>query len=226
MPFGLGSAPAAFQKLAQKVLLGLDRFTAAYLDDILIFSESWHEHICHIKEVLKRVGEAGLTVKATKCDFAAAEVDCLGHTIGVGGVAPRGAGVLALQSFPRPDSGKRLRSFLGLAGCCRGFLPHFADITACLANLLKKGTGFVWDEEAGAAFLDLKSRLASRPILRPRDFSRPFCIAVDASDVAVGACLFQEIDGVEHPIAYYSNCLLYTSPSPRDGLLSRMPSSA
>ena len=207
MPFGLRNAPATFQKLVQKVLLGLDKFTAAYLDDILIFSESWHEHICHIKEVLKRIREAGLTIKATKCDFATAEVDYLGHTIGLGKVAPRNAKVLALQNFPRPNNRKQLQSFLGLAGYYRKFLPHFAHITACLTNLLKKGARFVWDEEAEAAFLDLKSRLASRPILRPPDFSRPFCVAVDASDVAVGACLFQEIDGVEHPIAYYSKKL-------------------
>ena len=207
MPFGLRNAPATFQKLVQKVLLGLDKFTAAYLDDILIFSESWHEHICHIKEVLKRIRDAGLTIKATKCDFATAEVDYLGHTIGLGKVAPRNAKVLALQNFPRPNNRKQLQSFLGLAGYYRKFLPHFAHITACLTNLLKKGARFVWDEEAEAAFLDLKSRLASRPILRPPDFSRPFCVAVDASDLAVGACLFQEVDGVEHPIAYYSKKL-------------------
>ena len=207
MPFGLRNAPATFQKLVQKVLLGLDTFTAAYLDDILIFSESWHEHICHIKEVLKRIRQAGLTIKACKCDFATAEVDYLGHTIGLGKVAPRNAKVLALQNFPRPNNKKQLQSFLGLAGYYRKFLPHFAHITACLTNMLKKGTKFAWDEEAEAAFLDLKSRLASRPILRPPDFSRPFCIAVDASDVAVGACLFQEIDEVEHPIAYYSKKL-------------------
>lgn len=65
----------------------------------------------------------------------------------------------------------------------------------------------MWDDDAEAAFLDLKSRLASRPILRPPDFSRPFCVAVDASDVAVGACLFQVIDGIEHPVAFYSKKL-------------------
>jgi len=96
---------------------------------------------------------------------------------------------------------------LGLAGYYRKYLPHFAHITACLTNMLKKGSKFVWDSEAEAAFLDLKSRLASRPILRPPDFSRPFIISVDASDVAIGACLFQEIDGIEHPIAFYSKKL-------------------
>ena len=207
MPFGLRNAPATFQRLVHKVLFRLDEFTAAYLDDILIFSNTWHEHVCHIKEVLKRIKQAGLTIKTSKCDFATAEVEYLGHTIGLGKVAPRNAKVLALQEFPRPTNKKQLQSFLGLAGYYRKFLPHFAHIAACLTNMLKKGTKFVWDDDAEAAFLDLKSRLASRPILRPPDFSRPFCVAVDASDVAVGACLFQVIDGIEHPVAFYSKKL-------------------
>ena len=207
MPFGLKNAPATFQKLVQKVLLGLDKFTAAYLDNILIFSSNWHEHICHIREVLKRIRHAGLTLKSSKCAFANAEVDYLGHTIGLGKVAPREAKVLALQNFPRPHNKKQLQSFIGLASYYRKFLPHFAHITACLTNLLQKGKKFIWDDEAETAFLDLKSRMISRTILKPPDFTLPFCIAVDASDVAVGACLFQVVDGIEHPVAYYSKKL-------------------
>ena len=81
MPFCLRNAPTTFQSLVQRVLVGLDEFTAAYLDDILIFSNSLQEHICHIKEVLKRIRQAGLTIKTSKCDFATAEVDFLGHTM-------------------------------------------------------------------------------------------------------------------------------------------------
>ena len=60
MPFGLRNAPATFQRLVQKVLLGLDALSAAYLDDIIIFSNSWHEHLCHIKDVLQRIMQVGL----------------------------------------------------------------------------------------------------------------------------------------------------------------------
>jgi len=66
---------------------------------------------------------------------------------------------------------------------------------------------FEWDYNAETAFLDLKSRLASRPILRPPDFSLPFSLAVDASDIAVGVCLFQTVNDIEHPVAYYSKKL-------------------
>jgi len=86
-------------------------------------------------------------------------------------------------------------------------LPHFAHISACLTNLLRKGTKFVWDEDSETAFLDLKSRLASRPILTLPNFSLPFSLAADASDIAIWVCLFQTIDDTEHPVAYYSKKL-------------------
>jgi len=207
MAFGLRNAPGTFQRLVQRVLLGLDKFTAAYLDDILIFSDSWQDHLAHIREVLKRIKSAGLTLKRKKCVFASAIVEYLGHTVGLGTVAPRMQKVEAILNFPRPADRKQLRSYLGLAGYYRKFIPHYAHIAATLTNLLRKNASFKWSEETEAAFLDLKSRLASRPILRPPDFTLPFAVAVDASDIAIGAVLFQTIDGIEHPVCYYSRRL-------------------
>ena len=204
MPFGLRNAPATFQRLVQKVPLGLDALTAAYLDDIIIFSNSWHEHLCHIREEKRESNMQASPSMLQSVLSPMQEVEYLGHTTGLGKVAPLNAKVLALQDFPRPTNKKQLQSFLGLAGYYRKFLPHFAHITACLTNLLKKRAKFVWDEDAETAFVELKSQLASHPILRPPDYSMPFCIAVDASDVAIGACLFQIVNGIEHPIAYYS----------------------
>jgi len=86
-------------------------------------------------------------------------------------------------------------------------VPHCAHISSALSDLLKKGTTFVWTAEAERAFLDLKSRLATQPILRPPDFAQSFSLAADALDVATGAVLIQEVDGIEHPICYYSKRL-------------------
>jgi hypothetical protein len=207
MPFGLRNAPATFQRLINKVLSGCGLFTAAYLDDILIFSSSWEDHLSHVSKVLERLRSAGLTIKKSKCVFANAEVEFLGHKIGLRSVEPRREKVQALLDFPRPANRKQLRSYLGLAGYYRKFIPHFAQITVCLNQLLRKGARFEWTSETETAFLDLKSRLASRPILRTPDFQLPFCLAVDASDIAIGANLFQVIDGVEHPLCYYSKRL-------------------
>jgi len=78
-------------------------------------------------------------------------------------------------------------------------VPNYAQTSAVLSDLLKKGSRFAWTKEADAAFLHLKSRLATQPVLRPPDYSLPFCLSVDASDLAIGATLFQVVDGLEHP---------------------------
>ena len=207
MPFGLRNAPGTFQRLVKNVLQKLESFTGAYLDDIIIFSDSWEKHLNHISQVFGRIRNAVLTLKKSKCVFATAEVDYLGHTVGRGKVAPRLAKVETILRFERPKDRKQLRSFLGVAGYFRRFIPHFAQIAACLTNILRKGSKFLWTAEADSAFIDLKSRLASKPILMPPDFSKPFAIAVDASDLAIGANLFQTVDGIEHPVCYYSKRL-------------------
>ena len=105
--------------------------------------------------------------------------------VGLGKVAPRTAKVDAILKFNRPTDRKQLKSFRAIAGYYRKFIPHFAQTAACLTNFIRKNTRFVWTDNEDIAFLDLKSRLASRPILRPPDFSIPFSIEVDAADVAI-----------------------------------------
>jgi hypothetical protein len=207
MAFGLRNAPATFSRLVSRLLLGLEDFSAAYLDDILIFSETWQDHVKHLRAVFTRIQNAGLTLNQEKCEFAVAEIDYLGHHIGLNKVQPREQKVTALLNFPRPTNRKQLQQFLGLAGYYRKFIPHFADISAILSDLLKKDVKFEWKSDVDKAFLDIKSRLASRPILRPPDFSLPFHLSVDASNTAIGATLFQQIENIEHPICFFSHKL-------------------
>ena len=207
MPFGLRNAPATFQRLVNKLLSGCEGFAAAYLDDIIIYSNSWEEHIKHITEILSRIANAGLTLKPSKCVFASATVDYLGHIVGVGKVEPRQLKISAIVNFPKPQSKHQLRQYLGLCGYYRKFLPHYAHLASSLNEMLKKGSSMNWSPEAEKAFVDIKSRLASNPILRTPDFSQPFSLAVDAVDKNIGAYLFQVIDGIEHPICYFSKSL-------------------
>ena len=207
MPFGLRNAPATFSRLVCKLVLGCETFCLVYLDDVLIFSETWSDHMKHLRIIWERVRGAGLTLKRSKCEFAAAELDYLGHHIGLGQVSPREQKVCALVDFPRPTNRKTVQRFLGLAGYFRRFIPHYSKVSCPLTELLKKNKQFVWTEQCEKAFVDIKSRLASRPILRPPNYELPFVMAVDASDVAVGACLFQVVDDTEHPICYLSKKL-------------------
>jgi hypothetical protein len=152
MPFGLRNAPATFQRLVNRVLKGLELFTGAFLDDIIIFSDSWSDHLKHIQLVFDRIRAAGLTVKKSKCVFATAEVDFLGHKIGLNKVEPRRQTVQALLDFPRPNNQKQLRSYLGLAGYYRKFIPHFAQLAVSLTNLLKKKYKVRVDTRGGDCF--------------------------------------------------------------------------
>ena len=121
MAFGLRNAPATFQRLVQNVVSGLEGFTGAFLDYIIIISSTWPDHVTHLHQVFARLLSAGLTVKKSKCVFATAEVEFLGHKFGLGKVEPRHQKVQALLDFPRPTTVKQLRSFLGLAGYFRWF---------------------------------------------------------------------------------------------------------
>lgn len=207
MCFGLRNATATFSRLVSKLTRGLEEFAAAYVDDVLIFSDSWENHLKHLRAVFERIRSAGLTLNKDKCTFAVAEIDYLGHRIGLGKVQPLEQKVNAMLCFPRPTQRKQLQSFLGLAGYYRKYIPHFAEISAKLTDMLKKGAKFQWTPEAEQAFIDLKSRLASRPILKPPDFNSPFQLAIDASSIAIGAMLFQTSQEIEHPICYFSRKL-------------------
>ena len=92
--------------------------------------------------------------------------------------------------FPRPSDRKQVQSFLGIAGYFRRYIPIYGNISSVLSELLKKGKIFQWTEECEKEFLALKSCLAFGPVLRPPNYQLPFSLVTDASDRAVGSCIF------------------------------------
>ena len=137
MPFGLQGAPATFQRLMDKVLQGLQKSSAAYLDDVIIYSKSWSDHLAHVRRVLERLRAAGLTVKARKCQFGMAQCQYLGHVVGSGIVQPQPGKLLAVETFEVPRTKKAVRVFLGLTGYYRKFIPNYSAIAAPLTDLTK-----------------------------------------------------------------------------------------
>jgi len=111
MPFGLSNAPGTFRRLVRKVCTGFEMFTGAYLDDTIIFSNTWEEHLEHLKLVFDRIRQASLTLRKTKFVFTFADVEYFGHVVGLGKVAPRSVTVEAILEFKRPTDKKQLRSF-------------------------------------------------------------------------------------------------------------------
>jgi hypothetical protein len=208
MPFGLVNAPATFSRIMRKLLFGLDH-VENYIDDILIFTNTWEEHIAKLGDLLHRLREANLTAKPSKCYIGCEQVDFLGHTVGHGLLKPLSDKLESIQNSPRPQTKTQLRSFLGLANYYRKFIPNYAAIAAPLTDKTKKGepNKIGWSENQEIAFRTLKSKLGKSPILHLPELSRQMILRTDASDVATGAVLLQEFDGVKFPIAYMSKKL-------------------
>ena len=197
--------------MMDSVLQGCSDYAAAYLDDVVIRSVSWEDHIRHIRSVLLKFREAGLTTKPKKCQLAMSQCTYLGHVVGNGEVQPEESKVEAVRNYPTPKTKKQVRAFLGLTGYYRKFIPTYADLAVSLTDLIKKNAPHrvCWTRECEDAFLALKDALCSQPILRSPDFDKKFILQTDASDRGVGAVLSQfDDDEREHPVAYCSRKLL------------------
>ena len=194
MPFGLKNAPATFQRLINNVISGL-KGCEAYIDDIVLYSDSWEDHLQLLQNFFERLGNAKLTVNLSKSQIVCGSVTYLGHIVGQGKVKPIHSKIDAICRFPFPDTRKQLMHFLGMVGYYRKFCQNFSTITEPLTHLLRRDVKFLWTVECAEAFERLKAILGSSPILSA-DFSIQFKLAVDASDVAAGAVLLQE--GQDH----------------------------
>ncbi|MES9950010.1 MAG: RNase H-like domain-containing protein [Candidatus Thiodiazotropha sp.] len=204
MPFGMKNSPATFQRLVNMIIAGLDG-CKAYIDDAIIYSDTWDKHLGIIRDFFDRLSEAKLTINLDKSEFCHAHVTFLGHVVGQGKVTPVDAKVQVINDFPIPTSKRQLMRFLGMAGYYRKFCNNFSVIAQPLTNLLSKRTKFLWNEECQNAFEKLKAILNSAPVLLAPNFQKAFKLAVDASDIGAGGVLLQEDDnGVDHPISYFS----------------------
>ena len=210
MPFGLTNAPSVFQRLMQRVLLGLNPeegpdFVYVYIDDVLVFSRTLDDHLEHLGRVIRRIQEAGLKLKPSKCHFLRTEVECLGHMITPQGLKTNPALVSAVKEFPTPRNVRETRQFLGLSSYYRRFISSFAKIARPLHQLTKKEAQFIWNEECQTAFKTLKRKLCEAPVLAYPSFDRDFTLETDASIEGIGAVLSQhQDDGHLHPVAYAS----------------------
>ena len=204
LPFGLKNAPMAFSMLMNEVLRGINwKFTLVYIDDIIVYSQSFQQHLEHLTEVFDRLADASLKLQPPKCLFAKSRVPYLGHIISAEGIAPDPEKTNAVESFPVPTTKKDLQSYLGLCNYYRRFVQDFSHIAAPLTKLLRKDTKFQWSNEAQTAFEELKQKLTSDPVLVFPDFNREFILYTDASDVAIGYILGQmDSDKKEQVVAY------------------------
>lgn len=205
MSFGLCNAPATFERLMERVLSGLQwEICLVYLDDIIVMSSTFEQHLERLEKVFARLRDAGLKLKPKKCNFFCSEVLYLGHLVTSKGLATDPDKVEKVKNWPIPRSLKQVRAFLGLAGYYRKFIRNFSVIASPLHKLTQKDVRFKWTEPCNAAFQSLKDALVSAPVLGYPDFSQDFILDTDACLDGSGAVLSQVLDGQERVIAYAS----------------------
>ena len=223
MPFGLCNAPATFQRLMERAMGDLNlRDCLIYLDDIIIFSDTFESHLSRLEAVFQRLHEYNLKLKASKCEFFRTQVTYLGHVVSEDGIKTDPEKLKVLKDWPIPKSVKDVRKFLGFAGYYRRFVKGFARIVRPLNDLLvgnstkkpsRRRTPFEWGETQQRAFETIIEKLSNPPVLAYADYRKPFKLHTDASSSGLGAVLYQHHDGIDRVIAYASRSL---KPSERN----------
>jgi len=207
MPFGAKCAGQTFQRVIDNLLKDHQDYALGFIDDISVYSSTWEDHLIHLENVLAEFKSSGMTLKFNKCCFAKKTVKFLGHIIGSGTVQVIQEKITAIVNMPEPNTKKLLRGFLGMCNYYRSFIPNFSEMAAPLTELTKGGKrgSISFNSEQREAFIKLKDKLCLTVKLAVPDYTRPFLIQCDASDIAVGCCLSQKTnDGQEQPLAFAS----------------------
>ena len=209
MGFGLTNAPATFMSLMNEVLRPfLRRCVIVFLDDILVFSKSWSEHLHHLNQVLQALEKERFFCNRKKCQFGLSQVRFLRHIATGYSLSPDPEKLEAVANWPIPKSVTDVRRFLGFTNFCRRFIQGYPSVSRPLEVLTGKNAVFSWNTEHQEAFEKLRNALLTAPVLQIADTSRPFRVVSAASDNAIGGVLLQQDDDGEwHPVAYSSRRL-------------------
>lgn len=208
MPFGLTNAPATWQRIIDRVLgVDLENNVMVYLDDIIIISSTFNEHLKILGLVFDRLKDAGLLVKPEKCHFCKPELKYLGHVVDSKGLRPDPEKVQAIVNILPPTNLTEIRRFIATASWYRRFIPSFSSILSPLSHLTRKNVKFNWTPECQSSFNTLKEALITAPVLTCPDFDKTFVLQTDASHYGLGAVLTQSFVDGEKVICYLSRSL-------------------
>ena len=209
MPFGLANAPAIFQRVMERALVDCYMYAAPYIDDVLVFSKTVEEHKEHLGAVVRALGEAGLTIRKSKCVFGRRSVEYLGHRIGSGYLAVPEHRVTAMRDYIRPHTKRQLKAFLGAASYYRQFVFRFAWHSSSLSpsTHLTAPAVVSWDDSKLEAFQHLKVSLCNLCILTIPSSEDEFSLHTDASAMGIGATLNVIREEKELTVAFFSRQL-------------------
>ena len=207
MPFGLCNAGASFQRLIDEVIDDLEPSCYAYIDDIVLVSESFEEHLELLEKLLLRINKANLTINREKSHFCVNEVKYLGFLVNEHGMRIDPEKTQAIRDYPRPTNLKQLRRWNGMCSWFRKFVRDFAKIMDPLVKLTKKDVKFIWGHDQETAFQRIKQLLIEAPLLHRPVPGCEYTLHTDASDTGLGSFLMQRVDNTDRVIAYASRAL-------------------
>ena len=188
LPFGIKTAPSIFQRLMDTMTADLEG-TTAYLDDIIITSETREQHESRLYTLFQRLAEFGMKARLDKCSFLQTEIKYLGFVINEEGRKPDPDKIRPITEMPRPKNITQLRAFLGMVTFYSAFVPDMASIREPLNKLLKKNTNFEWNDECETAFNKTKAILQSDLLLTHFNPDLPMIVSADASGYGIGSVL-------------------------------------
>uniref|UniRef100_A0A5S6QW76 RNA-directed DNA polymerase n=1 Tax=Trichuris muris TaxID=70415 RepID=A0A5S6QW76_TRIMR len=207
IPFGISFAPALFQKTMEQSLAGLGG-VAVYINDIIVSSSSYGEHLDRLRAVFLRLRQSGTRVHRDKCKFLQRSVNYLGHRIDANGIHPAEERIRAIKEMPEPTNVCELRSFLGAVNYYARFVPHLQSRCASLYELTKANVPWTWNQRCSKLYKELKNCLMSSDTLVHYDSDLPLVLSTDACERGLGAVLCHQFpSGMEKPIAFASRLL-------------------
>ena len=220
LPFGLSNSPATYQRLMENCLGDLHlNICFIFLDDLIIFSKTYEEHLDRLQLVFEKLRESGLKLSPKKCNLFMQKVKYVGHIVSEEGIETDPEKVQKVLNWPTPHTPEEIRKFIGFIGYYRKFIPNFSKISKPLTEMMPKTNNskdkkhkqakkeFKWGKEQMDAFQHLKELLTSPPILGFADYDLPFELHTDASKLGLGAVLYQEQQGQKKVISYASRSL-------------------
>ncbi|GFT70178.1 retrovirus-related Pol polyprotein from transposon 297 [Trichonephila clavipes] len=204
MPLGLSGAAPNFQKAVDIILKPvIGKFVNVYMDDVIISSPSFIQHIDHLKEVFRLLQDAGLPLNKDKCKFGCDELKYLSLNINKEGIKTDETKVLAIVEMKPPRNSKQVYKFLGMSQWYAKFIENYADLCELLYNLKRKLKKFCWSIEAQKAFDAVKAAITKALVLKLPNFKKLFELFSDANSIGEGAVLNQE----QRPVVFASRKL-------------------
>jgi len=210
MFFGMMNSPATFQAIMNEILRDMinEGKVAAFVDDVLVRTETEKEHDEIVEEILRRLEKNNLYVKPEKCTWKVRKIGFLGVVIGPGGIEMEKEKVDEVPSWPKPKNMKDVRKFLGLTNYYRRFIKDFAQVARPMNMLTRKDVKWQWEEEQQKAFDELKRIFTTKPVLAAPDLDKEFRVEADASNYATrGILSMKGPNKLWRPVAFISKSL-------------------